>query len=336
MTRTSAAQPRPEGALLGVAPPSADVWFAAMRRGDFQTAWTLSDAAQRAHVAAGLHGDQPRHQQRVWDGRDLTDATVLVRCYHGLGDTIMFARFLPWLCERARRVIVWAQPLLLPLLRTLQDVELDLLPLHDGAPDVDFDVDIEIMELAHAMRVDVASLPAPARFSVPAAPRLSARRSVGVVGASGPWDPRRSIPPHELAAALSRIDADVFSFALDAALPLPGVRDASTSEILDVASRLHAMDLVISADTMLAHLAGSLRRPIWILLPCDADWRWGDAPADGWCGSPWYPTARLYRQRRRGDWRDALGDVCRDARREVPPGDAVRDGVSDLGGTCAH
>lgn len=323
---------------------AAEPWFAAMRRGDFQGAWLISDAVQRAHVAAGQDWSQPRHQQWVWDGRDLTDRTVLVRCYHGLGDTIMFARFLPWLCQRARRVIVWAQPALLPLLATLQDVAVELLPLHDGSVDVTYDVDIEIMELAHAMRVDRTSVPPPARFAVPRPSNasgpsgssgstgrsgLSGRPAIGVMAVSGPYDPRRSVPPPELAAALAGIDADIFNFALDAPLPLPSACAASTPAIDELAARLQRMDLVITADTMLAHLAGSLRRPTWILVNCDADWRWGDALRDGWTGSCWYPTARVYRQRRRGDWADPLRDVRRDLRREIEiRRDVVRDGVS--------
>src|SRR5438132_656381 len=101
----------------------------------------------------------PRHEQWVWDGRPLADRTVLVRCYHGLGDTIQFARFLPLLASIAGETIVWAQPALLGLLARLPSVG-RLLPLHDGHPNVDYEVDIEIMELAHALRVDTQSLPA--------------------------------------------------------------------------------------------------------------------------------------------------------------------------------
>src|SRR5919204_527528 len=104
-------------------------------------------------------GYAPRHEQWVWDGRPLADRTVLVRCYHGLGDTLQFARFLPLLANVARETLVWAQPPLLPLLATLPGVG-RLLPLHDGAPGVDYDVDVEIMELAHALRTSADSLPA--------------------------------------------------------------------------------------------------------------------------------------------------------------------------------
>jgi hypothetical protein len=82
----------------------------------------------------------------------------LVRCYHGLGDTIQFARYLPALCAIARGVTVWTQPKLVPLIQTVCG-RLTVLPLHDGAPGVDYDVDVEIMELAYAFRATVATIP---------------------------------------------------------------------------------------------------------------------------------------------------------------------------------
>jgi hypothetical protein len=93
-----------------------------------------------------------RHLQRIWLGEDLAGKRVLVRCYHGLGDTIQFIRFAKPLRAVASEVIVWAQPELIPLLRAAEGVD-RLIPLHDGTPDVGYDVDIEIMELAHALRV---------------------------------------------------------------------------------------------------------------------------------------------------------------------------------------
>src|SRR5437588_26655 len=117
-----------------------------MRRGDFASAWEISDRIVAEHARCEPPWHLPRHQQWVWDGRALAQQTVLVRCYHGLGDTIQFARFLPLLDNICRETIVWAQPSLIPLLRTLPG-QRRLLPLHDGSPEVDFDVDIEIMEL---------------------------------------------------------------------------------------------------------------------------------------------------------------------------------------------
>src|SRR3954452_2291314 len=125
-------------------------WLCAMRGGDFERAWQLSDAVGTARVNRQL----PRHEQTIWDGTPLNDRSVLVRCYHGLGDTIQFARYLPLLRQRARKVVVWAQPTLLELLATVGGADL-LLPLHNGAPGVDYDADVEIMELPQVFRTTV-------------------------------------------------------------------------------------------------------------------------------------------------------------------------------------
>ena len=83
------------------------------------------------------------------------------------------------------------------------------------------------------------------------------------------------------------------------------MRDASAADALELAARIQALDLVISVDTMLAHLAGALGVRTWVLLPFDADWRWLVDRTD----SPWYPTLRLWRQPRPGDWRSVLDSI---------------------------
>lgn len=129
-------------------------WMALMRRGAWSAAWRLSDAALAARKGA-RDWTLPRHLQAVWDGTPLGGRRVLVRCNHGLGDTIQFARLLPALQAIAREVTVWAQPSLIPLLATLRGPP-RLMALHDGAPEGDWDAEIEIMELAHALRLDPA------------------------------------------------------------------------------------------------------------------------------------------------------------------------------------
>src|SRR5688572_4769011 len=118
---------------MGEGPQQVDDWTLHMRRGEFEAAWKVSDRVLRAR--AGVPCEHlPRHFQYFWDGQPLDGKRVLVRCYHGLGDTIQFIRYAPLLRSRAREVIVWAQPKLIPLLRSVPGIDL-LLPLHDGAPD---------------------------------------------------------------------------------------------------------------------------------------------------------------------------------------------------------
>jgi len=221
---------------------------------------------------------------------------VLVHCYHGLGDTIHFARFLPMLARTASDVVVWAQPELVELLRTMPDVRA-VLPLHDGAPDVERDVDIESMELAHALRIVPSDLADNVPyFHVPAADRPSTRYSAGVLLTAGGWSAQRSMPR----VALGALEDSVDWFSLELGAPLAGMREFSTPYVVVLASRLQSLDLVITVDTMLAHLAGALGVPTWTLLPHDADWRWQVRRAD--TDTLWYPTMRLFRQPRPGDW----------------------------------
>src|SRR5215213_2091090 len=131
-------------------------WIDAMRRGDFAAAWNISDALLRTRQ------DQthlPRWFQSVWDGTSVTGKTVLLRCYHGLGDTIQFIRYAPFLKQVVAEVIVWAQPSLIPLLRSVCSID-RLLPLHDGSPEVEYDVDLELNELPYLFRTTLASIPA--------------------------------------------------------------------------------------------------------------------------------------------------------------------------------
>ena len=280
-----------------------EAWLAAMRRGDFLAAWRVSDRVLAERRTAGPCFALPRHEQWVWDGRPLAGQRVLVRCYHGLGDTIQFARLLPRLAQIARRVAVWAQPALIPLLQTLP-ARLHVLPLHDGTPEVDYDVDIESMELAHALRISLATLPEAVPYlHVPPDPRLSPHFSVGLLARAGGWDPRRSVPTRQL-AALARLPG-VHAFSLQLDEPIPGACDISTADVWTLARRVQALDLVITVDTMLAHLAGALAVPTWLLLPAEADWRWMAERQD----SPWYPTLRLFRQPAPGDWSSVLQAV---------------------------
>jgi hypothetical protein len=254
-------------------------------------------------VKAGPCWHLPRHEQWVWDGRPLVGQRVLVRCYHGLGDTIQFARFLPLVAEQARQLAVWAPEALLPLLATMH-LGAQLLPLHDGTPDVDYDVDLEIMEVAHALRITLDTLPSQVSyFQVRSAERPAGGFCAGVVAQAGDWDAQRSIDGAELVKAVRSAGAVPISLQLEQ--PIDGVADRSTADVVRLAERLRSLDLVISVDTMVAHLAGALGVPTWTLLKRDADWRWMADRGD----SPWYPTMRLFRQRSLGDWTPVLAEV---------------------------
>jgi hypothetical protein len=293
---------------------SADPWIDAMRHGDFERAWRLSDAhlSQRIACGAPTHAG-PRHLQHIWNGESLDDKRVLVRCYHGLGDSVQFLRFIAPLRARAQHVALWIQPQLVDLASRVAGVD-RAMPLHDGVPDVAFDVDIEIMELGHALRVDENAIRCPVPYLHPRLtpfgllkpPNL---RAVGLVWQAGDWDSCRSIPA-PLLSALTRVSGiRLFSlqrgWARDGAAHIPA-QDIGCDDIERTASTLRQLDLLITVDTFIAHFAGALGVPVWLLLHSQSDWRWMEGRTD----TPWYPTMRLFRQTRPGDWTSVVNVVA--------------------------
>jgi hypothetical protein len=285
-------------------------WQVAMRAHDFERAWQINDSDLRKRIAAGAPKHTgPRHLQHIWQGEPLQDRRVLVRCYHGLGDTIQFVRFAKDLSRVAREVIVWAQPELLPLLSDVAGID-RLIPLHDGAPDAEFDVDIEIMELGHALRANAAMVASHVPYLSsrpgtlhPALLRRTATFAVGIVWETGAWDPRRSIPSALLAPLAAVPGVQLYSLRPGAAADHPpfAITDASCGAILDLAATLRELDLIITIDTMTAHLAGAMGLNVWTLLHSDCDWRWGTEVT-----TPWYPSMRLMRQDTAASWEAPL------------------------------
>jgi hypothetical protein len=286
-----------------------DEWLSLARQGRFDEAWQVSDLAQR------LRGDMEcshwsRHQQFIWRGAPLTGRRVLIRCYHGLGDTIQFVRFVPRVRQIAREVTLWVQPQLIPLLASMRCID-RLLPLHDGAPDVDYDIDVELFELMHVLRVSAANLTEGVpylRVDQPQAKRRAGALRVGLVWAAGEWDGRRSVPCEQLGALGLLRDIDWWLMQRGPALAQWSNgfgRAPEIHTILDEAQALRGLDLLITVDTCSAHLAGALGVPVWTLLQHEADWRWMDHRTD----TPWYPTMRLFRQHRPGDWPGVLRGV---------------------------
>lgn len=283
-------------------------WVGSMRAGRYSEAW----AFERSTIAARdpFTRDDPTapyHLRWVWDGRSLDGRDVLVRCYHGLGDTLQFARFLPALRARARRVTLEAQRSLAPLLAHLAD---RISPFDPARPLPPAECDIEITELCGAVEV------AP---DEPVTPYISARAAplpagtIGLCYAAGAWDTERAIPAAlfaPLADARSCVTLVAEPTALSVLNPLGCPFDMTATAAL-----VAGVDLVITVDTMIAHLAGAMGRPVWLLLKHDPDWRWNPAARD----TPWYPTMRLYTQPAPGDWTSVFAAVARDLDTFAPP-----------------
>jgi len=283
-------------------------WIRRFKRGDLEGAWALTDRI-RARSGPWQDSDTPRHLQQVWNGSDMRDRRILIRCYHGLGDTIQFIRYAPLVQSLARELIVWAQPALLPLLRSTPDIG-QLLPLHDGSPEVEYDVDIEIMELPYAFRTTISTIPNEVPYLTVEPAVLPGRRPrVGLVWRAGEWDQRRSMSFHTLATLFEIERVSWYGLQADARPDEvhPKLHSLVLGGVMRTAQVMRGLDLVISIDSMTAHLAGALGIPVWTLLAHDADWRWMQDRNS----SPWYPTMRLFRQPVPGDWPGVMTQVRR-------------------------
>jgi hypothetical protein len=302
----------------GPRPDVAGAWFAAMRRGDWEAAWRATDLIELPRRAAQRQPGFVRARDQLrWDGTPLAGRSVLVRCEHGLGDTLQFLRFVPLM--RAAHVHFMVQPQLLNLLRDapgLGDVRNywtdDPLPPHD--------VDIEVMELPYALRMTLPRLPGPyaqLHGQLPRGPGIhlpeTGQLRVGLLWAASDWDASRSVPLDLLAPLCSLGEVRFFSLqqgeaGKDPLLQRLGIECLAprTGALEVAAAAMGALDLVITIDGMATHLAGNLGRPTWVLLKHDADWRWMTGRED----SPWYPSVRLFRQPRPGDWEALMLDVA--------------------------
>jgi hypothetical protein len=297
----------PELAALG------QRWTAAMQRGDFEAAWRETDRIElprREAEKLGRFIRAPHHL--VWNGTPFAGRDVLMRCEHGLGDSIQYLRYCALVREQARRVTVKVQPALLKVCAGMSGVD-RLLDAWTTEPDPPHEVAIECMELAYAFRHTVHTLPSGVpylpveRIAASSAFRLpgGGRRKVGLIWAASAWNPRRSIPLPELAPLAGVRGVEFCSLQqgpeqeqLGAApFPITSLSER-TSEVLDAAAAMLQLDGVITVDSMTAHLAGALGRRTWLLLTHDADWRWMRQGEE----SPWYPTMRLLRQPQPGAW----------------------------------
>jgi tetratricopeptide (TPR) repeat protein len=297
--------------------------------GDFEAGWAGREARWRSNMRPASY---PHFSQAMWRGEtDVAGKTVLVQEDEGLGDTLQFARYIPMLAARGARVILLVRDHFYPLLSTLPGVA-QCIPQRSAGSLPHFDLHCPLCSLPFAFRTrldtipsEVPYLPAPSAALVQGwRDRLAAQTGgrdslrVGLVWSGNPKhdnDHNRSI---QLQALLPMTDADAAFVSLqkelragDSALLAQSRIINLTSHLTDfaeTAALLACLDLVITVDTSVAHLAGALGRPTWILLPFVPDYRWLLGRED----SPWYPTLRLFRQSARGDWGPVIERVGRE------------------------
>lgn len=263
--------------------------------------------------------------QPQWKGEDLHGMRIFVYAEQGLGDTIQFARYIPMLKSCGAEVLLEVQPGLRRLLQNLDGANKIVVRGEEVPP---FDFQCPLMSLPLGFGTELESIPANVPYlKVPEeavrqwSGRLDSNKfRVGIVWSGNPKHTRerfRSIPLSTL-AQLSRTAGTAFYSlqkgpgtsqlgTLDPGLCVIDL-DAEQMDFSDTAAIVANLDLVITIDTSVAHLAGAMGKPVWILLNSAPDWRWLKRGE----GSAWYPSARLYRQTMAGSWDDVIARVQRD------------------------
>ena len=282
-------------------------WCTAMREGESEEAWSINDREGQHWPSA--------HQ--LWNGEPLQQGTIELESRHGLGDFVQMMRFVPVLNEMGCTVSVKVRPELQALA-----------PCFKGAFTTRALCDrpsrlhsVEIMELPYALRLHSTQLPARTSYltlpiEVTARQRVhmgtrSGVRKIGIVWSGSSWDPERWIPFHDLRPLLNMTCVEWWSMQggpTPSSQFHPHLRQLggqNSGSLVDFAASIQALDLLITVDTLAAHIAGALGKEVWVLLKKQADWRWMQDRSD----SPWYPSMRLFRQQEAGDWASVLTTV---------------------------
>lgn len=274
----------------------------------------------RARFKAIAGRKRPDFPQPLWRGEDPRGKTILVIVDQGYGDTLLSSRFLPLLKARGARVILLAQPALVSLFKGWAGADQILEWGKDSLSPFDYHAsEFDLPRLLGATVENVGK-------TVPYLPLLppdeitklegDGRKKIGIVWSGNPnnlLDVRRSVPLAELVPMLEMKEAQFFSLNRDITRAdadlltrLGVVNLAPLLADFSVSARLIGqLDLVISCDTAVPHLAGGMGKAVWVMLPFASPWCWMLERED----SPWYPTARLFRQKKIGDWRDVARRV---------------------------
>jgi hypothetical protein len=294
-----------------------------LRVSQFKEGWAEHEWRRRL---PGVGDPAPRNAPPRWSGgAALAGKTILLYREQGFGDSIHFVRYVPLMQRRGARIVLMCQAALVRLFQGLPDVIAVGSKLEELPP---ADLSCSLLDLPEVFRTDVATIPASIPY-LKAPPisvdewerRLAASAAPGTLRVGLAWagnaehynDLVRSIPL-QLLRSLARVQ-NVRFYSLQVGPAAGQQRDVPelpmvdhTAELRDfaeTAAMVSQLDLVIAPDTAIAHLAGALGKPVWVMLPFVPDWRWMLDRSD----SPWYPTMRLFRQPRIGDWEAVGHDV---------------------------
>jgi tetratricopeptide (TPR) repeat protein len=293
--------------------------LARLTLGDFKAGWK----AYEWRWKTGAFANKRRSfRQPPWLGNvPLSGKTILLHAEQGFGDTLQFIRYAPLLAGSGARVICEVQPELASLLSQLDGIDV----VAKGCELPHFDLHCPLLSLPLAFGTELATIPASVPYLVAPAARVAhwrERLPPGKLRAGFVWsgslahknDANRSIPLARLNQLFENLPFACFSLQremrdADRAIlqSLPNLSDlgAELADFADTAAVISLLDVVVSVDTAVAHLAGAMGKPVVILLPHAADFRWLRDRLD----TPWYPTAKLLRQPAFGDWDSVIGEL---------------------------
>ncbi len=319
-----------------------------LQQGDYQRGWPEYEWRWRRDRVV-----RRRLPGAPWDGAPLDGRTLLIYPEQGLGDQIQFVRYAPLARQQGGRVVVECPPALLGLFATCPGI--DQL-VAEGTPLPPFDVHVPVMSLPHRLGTTLETIPAAVPYLSADPARVASWAEVlagipgyrvGIAWQGNPrhaWDRHRSIPLARFAPLAQVPGVRLVSLqkgpgveqlrGLAERLPVAVLPDGPEGTFLDTAAVVSQLDLVVTADTALAHLAGALGVPVWVALSAHSDWRWLRDRED----TPWYPSMRLFRQATLGDWPGVF--ACMAA--ELGPRSDGRDGApvtevyitSGISGSC--
>jgi len=287
-----------------------------LKKGDLITGWLKYE--WRLKIKTGKY---PQLKQPLWEGNPLAGRRLLVHWEQGFGDIIQFVRYLPLI--KGGTVILAIQSPLKQLLNGLPGVDLLIVKSYDNEPDIAYDVWIPLLSLPNLFATTLDTIPASIPYLYPDSQKVekwrtrfeSARFKIGLVWSGNPkfqYNRNRSASLAHFAPLASVQKISLFSLQKGEAAkqPIPeGMEMIPLTEELedfsDTAAAINCLDLVISTDTAVPHLAGALGKPVWLLLHFSSDWRWLLDRND----NPWYPTMRLFRQAAPGDWASVFQQV---------------------------
>ncbi len=277
-----------------------------------------------------LERSPPRgYSEPEWDGSDLKGKTLLIHQEQGFGDMIQFARYIPMVKAKGGTVVVEVQPELSRLFSTLPGVDK---VINRGSPLPKFDFFIPMMSLAkvfattiETVPVDIPYLTPPDKLGVQLPASLERQRQIGIVWSGKPThqnDKNRSCQFSHFIELLGMPGVTVYS--LQKGPRETDIADAGCEALVlnlgnrlndfaDTAAVIQQLDMVITVDTSVAHLAGALGKPVWVVVPFAPDWRWMTETDT----SPWYPSMRLFRQKRQGEWDPVFVEVRKALRKEL-------------------